>query len=359
MRVVCAHCGKPFTVPESWKGQVVQCPGCNRTMRLEDPARPRLDSTSSEGAVQQGPSIAKPSPSRDERKVSSSVHTTEDDDELRLLPEDDSPRRHVWLDNMAFDDDPGAAVGALVRTESGGLHGTSTTKRESAGQGKKAPLGQSATKNCPNCDAVLPPDGIFCIECGYHTGLQRVLVGDLSDLDLDMSVGYVRWFRRQVEEGESITGILWLIHLLVAIVLTVIGVIGHPQLWIPVVFVFVSYVAFWLWLLKMGDVHCLGRTFWNWRLAWLRRFAWKWLPPAHYLQPADRNFSDADLAAVATLEEIRVLDAEGTSLTDRALVSLQRCKYLQAAVVRGTRMTRDGVLRLQIMMPHLSIWHDE
>ncbi|GIW92787.1 MAG: hypothetical protein KatS3mg110_0828 [Pirellulaceae bacterium] len=200
---------------------------------------------------------------------------------------------------------------------------------------------------------------MYCIECGYHMGLKRVLHGDLSDLDLDLSVGYVRWFRRQMEEGESPAGILWLLHLLVAIVLSVVGVVGHPRLWALVGLVALGYAAFWLWILKLGGVHLLGRWFWNWRLFLLRRFVWSRLESYQILRPESRAFADSDLAAVENLEELRVLDAEGTALTDRALLTLQYCKRLQAAVVRGTRMTRDGVLRLQIMMPHLSIWHDD
>lgn len=362
MKITCKFCRKSFTAPDRWKGQLVECPHCGQaTVAKESEGSPKQAVRDEQ---RPGPRLSpvtqgKDAPRRPALKPSSPTHQDAEEDELRLVPEEAPVRRHVLLEEDL--------VVEQTKSRKTGAHSASTAHAAGPAKGArgKAPVSPASKTtshqplDCPNCGATLPPDGMFCIECGYHMGLKRVLHGELSDLDLDLSVGYVRWFRRQLAEGESGAGVFWLAHALVLIVLSVIGVVGHPNWWIPVGLVAAGYAAFWLWIFKMGGWHFLGKRFWDWRLWWLRRFVWSRLPGYQYIQRHDRQFGDEQLAEIQDLQQVRVLDLEGSGISDRSLFAFQNCERLQAAVVQGTRMTKDGVLRLQIMKPDISIWHDE
>jgi len=368
MRITCSRCHKAFNAPDRWKGQSVECPHCGQvTLAQDSTAGTKLGSAGPVGGGSKKPTLAPDvgaagaASSKTSHPLQKPSTAQDPDDDLRLLPEHEPTRRQFagaeWLLEEA-QQEPGSRGGPA-----GGRGGKESRPaqvspaRSAADKGPREPT--AATVDCPNCGSELPPDGLYCIDCGYHLGLKRVLHDELGELDLDMSVGYVRWFRRQLAEGESGTGILWLFHILVAIVLSVIGVIGGRQAWFMVAIVAIVYVAVWVYILKLGGIHFLGRQFWRWRLGWLRRFVWPRLPSDEYIVAHDRQFDDQKLADLEALATVRVLDLQGSGITDRALYSLQHCQRLHAIVVKGTRMTRKGVQRLQIMKPDVSIWHDD
>lgn len=208
----------------------------------------------------------------------------------------------------------------------------------------------------------MPPDGMLCVACGYHVTLKRVLQSDLSDLELDSSTGIERWLGNQLADGESASSLLWAIHAVVAIGLAVIGLVFHPWSWICVGVLGTGYLVLVVWLRSGPGSRAAGWLAWSFMLGLRRRFGWRNLAPPfarpRVFSARESGFTDSDLENLAERNELEVLDLEGTGITDQSLRHFQTCDRLRAAVVRGTRLTRGGVVRLQIMKPDLAIWHD-
>jgi hypothetical protein len=199
------------------------------------------------------------------------------------------------------------------------------------------------------------------VTCGYHMTLGRVLQTDLDDVGIDKSVGFQRWFKSQLAEGESAASLLWALHALVAAVAVIVGLMFHPWSWAVVLPAVLLYFLAIVGLQKTKWYLAFGERLWLLMLRVNRRFGWRHLSPPfarrRVLRIYDPRFGDDQLAEIPELELLEVIDLEGTVITDKSLYQLQNCDNLQCIVVRGTRFTRQGLMRLQIMKPQTSIWY--
>ncbi len=330
MKITCRQCAKSFSVPDHWDHDQVACPKC--------------------GAPNEVGSSAAPPAARQE------ILEDEDDLEMRLAPEEARPQVDMLLESTPVKTPEGRPAKPAASPPPAASAGGSNT-------GAAAPKKSKKSKKCVNCDAELPPDGMLCLSCGYHVVLQRVLQGDMSDVDMDLSTGVDRWFKNQLAEGESITSMLWAMHAVVAIVLSIVGLVFHPWAWYVVGPLALGYIGVCVWMTGEKGSQLGGRLLWGGLLSIRRRIGWRELAPP-YAKPScfvarDRTFGDNELGEIPILATVQVLDLEGSNITDKSLLHFQYCEKLRWVVVRDTRMTRAGVQRLQIMKPDVAIWHDE
>jgi hypothetical protein len=275
----------------------------------------------------------------------------DEDDEVELAPAEPRPRSDLLLEHVA------AAPPSAPPTP------TPAEKKSPAAKNQPAKATQTKAgkgqKECPNCGALLPPDGMLCVDCGYHMVLGRVLQVDLGDVEIDRSVGFQRWFRGMLAEGESANSFFLAVHALVAALAIIVGLVFHPWSWLVVIPLLALYVGVFVFAFATGAHHRWAEKLWSVLLRIYRRLGWRRLIPPFskrsVYQSRERSFGDAELAGVQS-ETIDVLDVEGTGITDACLNHLQNYPRLRFIVVRNTRMTKNGVLRLQIMKPELAIW---
>jgi DNA-directed RNA polymerase subunit RPC12/RpoP len=338
MKFSCERCGKNVSVPDDWLGNTVKCPHCGKkTLVGQATSAPR---------EQPAPRRSAPNSRLDEEG--------DDDLELALAPEVERPRNNLLLDHVTMSDAPATDAPPPPASPKPPLASEAAPKPRRSSK-KKVGL------DCPNCGSSLPPDGMLCVECGYHVTLGRVLQTELDDVEFDASYGVQRWFRQQLSEGESAAGLLWALHAFVGIVALIIGLMFHPASWIFVALGLALYAGLIMWTLKTKAYLAWGERLWVVLLGIHRRTGWRELSPPfshrRVFKIREPSFGDEQLGQVQGLAEAQVLDLEGTRVTDRALYHLQGCEYLECVVLRRTRFTRGGVQRLQIMKPDAAIWY--
>lgn len=327
MKIDCPQCGDVFSAPDDRRGQRVTCPLCGHDF-----------------VARRSSSATPPAPPPTGRLTGGDE---DDEDELRLAPEESRPAGSVLLEPVPVS----AAKPAPAKPAPAGP----------AGGQPRAGAGFPASRaDCPNCGATLPPDGTLCLACGYHTVLKRVLQTDLDDLDLDMSTGFERWFGRLLAEGESGASLMLALHAVVILVGLTVGMLFHPHGWYVIGPLLLAYAGLVLWARQSRAYVAWGRSFWNLLLTVHRKTDWRRLSPPFPRRLVftlhDPQFGDEQLQAVEGVVNYHVLDLEGTTISDAALQQLQYCERLECIVLKGTRVTPTGTLRLQIMKPQLAIW---
>ena len=70
----------------------------------------------------------------------------------------------------------------------------------------------------------------------------------------------------------------------------------------------------------------------------------------------EKMFGDYELPELENLHRCQVLDLQGTNVTDQGLLHLYSLKHLQCLVLRKTKVSPEGVFRLQQSFPRLWIW---
>jgi DNA-directed RNA polymerase subunit M/transcription elongation factor TFIIS len=68
------------------------------------------------------------------------------------------------------------------------------------------------------------------------------------------------------------------------------------------------------------------------------------------------DFGDADLAKLEPLKQYKVLDLEGTAISNEGLVFLYEMQGIQFLIIRNTNVTPDAVFELQQAIPKAWIW---
>jgi hypothetical protein len=190
--------------------------------------------------------------------------------------------------------------------------------------------------------------------------LKRVIPLEVSDKSLHETQGLDRWFRSMMEEGESLDSVFMLFHALLAVAGIVLAIFYHPWGWLVLGVATVFYVGL-LWVGRStGNYHRWSLWGWEKLLGLYRRLGWRTLLPPFKARDCfiqhDLEFGDDQLMAMEDIFDYEVLDLEGTSITDRSLLHLAGCDRLQFVVVKGTPVTRKGVLRLQTMLPQVLVW---
>lgn len=70
---------------------------------------------------------------------------------------------------------------------------------------------------------------------------------------------------------------------------------------------------------------------------------------------AGSSLEDEDVALLTCFPEIRKLDLSDTRLSDRGLLKLASLSHLQELYVQGSKVTREGILRLQRAAPQIQM----
>lgn len=310
----------------------------------------------------------------------------QDDDEFSLSPEENRPTPQVFLENTPELDQKGGPGGRAKpsgapssskpsrkpprhRSQAARVVPTADlAQRQTAGGGakggpaeKRADRGEGAQKKaCPNCRAALPSGATVCGTCGFHLILKRVISLDVNEDTLQETQGLDRWLRSMMEEGESLDSVFLLFHVLLAFVGVVLAVIFHPWGWLALGVAAAVYLTI-LYLGKIsGSYHRWSLWGWDKLLGIYRRWGWRTLLPPFTprvtLVRHDIEFTDEALEEMEDIFDYEVLDLEGSNISDRSLLHLAGCERLQFIVVRRTRVTRKGILRLQSMLPQVLIW---
>jgi len=396
MKTICPRCGQSITAMAEWVGSFVNCPKCGKKVliagatdadpeKLKEPdsqkskakpAEPKESTAKATSPKQPPPAKTGPQEKRPPgTKSKDPFNYDDDDDDFRLTPAEQRPKAAVVEDDFRLSPEesrpkPETLLESSLPPASKPAPGRPKPKPSSPAAGApksptRPPLPspakhKTAEEPCPNCGAQLPPDGMLCVECGYHLVLKRVLQADLRDMELDGASGFQRWMNKQIAEGESVTGMLWILHAVLLVIAIAIGLMFSPIGWWVVGPAYAVYFLLVIWIQKSKVYLRLGDSVWNWMLRRHQRRGWREASPPFRKRNAfvshDREFNDQALGEVPNMEELEVLDLQGTGITDAALYHIQYCAALKYAVLRGTKVTAQGAKRLQVMKPDLYIW---
>lgn len=100
-------------------------------------------------------------------------------------------------------------------------------------------------------------------------------------------------------------------------------------------------------------LHAWSLVLWLVRSFHLPKYSKKRILDKH----GDESFGDQELASIRNLNEYRVLDLEGTNVTDEGLLYLYNLTGIDYLILNDTRVTEDGVFELQRSIPRTWIWY--
>lgn len=358
IRVFCVHCGQRFSAWDDLVGKSVQCPKCERTMIVP--------------ATSAGGADCKPS-----RSPASGGGVNFADD-FRIGSGDPAPGAGVAPPSKSprAPEKPrreAKPTGADFETKAG----RPTFPEKTTPPPKAPPVppppaprpplptttvaeDDSIPSSCPNCRAPMPANDDLCDQCGYHRILKKVL--DTAGVyKPPKEVGFERWLQGTFTEGESLHSIgPWAIALGAALALF-LGVLFFP--WSCLLFVLLVVGGIVWWILRR-EAGMSGSGSGKMPLApvlliLVRLSGWR-APRVPFAKLAVTDLSqsaigDDELADVA-LEGIGALVLDGTEISDAGLPALEEAKHLQYLVLTRTRVTPQGVARLQKKLPETWIW---
>ncbi len=319
------RCLTRIQVEDAKGGTQVECPGCRQRIRV-----PQVSDVRAEAALNSGNS---------ESAVAAAVG------------------------HMEGEHGPGRAGRANIAVETG----RKTAPLHETANSSLAFSSFAGTRRCKQCGGTLEANR-RCTQCGYQATLQASQ--QPIDPDKIQLAGFQRWLARFVWQGNS-TAVMAAIHLLVGLVLFMVVVTGCAGGGLGVV-VSLS-LAGALALAYLSLIHASRRIArrpaarlswwqrggWNGILAICRASGWRFLhggKPFRVLDLRREQLSEHQLLARADLVDYEVLDAEGIPMSDAGLVRLKGLRRLRRLVIRGSRVSPEGVFRLQQDLPDAWIW---
>ena len=162
----------------------------------------------------------------------------------------------------------------------------------------------------------------------------------------------------KLQKDQSPESVFFLIDALIVLAGLLLVVMGH-SLWmvfLPLVIIYAIYRI----AVRTGRLWYNGRSLlWRCVLFLGRALSWRTINGKDRVASTLRGpeFDDQQLGQLKGLDELQVLDLEGTSVTDAGLEQLKHLRNLQFLVLRKTRVTADGVWRLQQTIPGTCIWY--
>jgi hypothetical protein len=215
---------------------------------------------------------------------------------------------------------------------------------------------------------MLPNDDL-CDVCGYHLILKKVI--DISDMKRrSHATGFERALQDQLHDSESAGGALLLLKVVavflgVALMFLCLG----AWWWIGVLGAGAGIAWYWFKYTRQSEGAAedsevnqdpLAALIWSTMLLVQRSAGWwkfEWPPKrSTALTLCDPTFDDEELGGLNGLAEIEALDLEGTGISNNGLEHLRDKRQLRFLVVRRTKVTRSGVVKLQRDLPQLVIW---
>jgi len=349
-----ARCKHRFSVRDELRGGHAECPHCGSSVVVpvasEAPQENSVDLselfTSSE---------ATPSPNTSEHFADFA------DDQFKL--EDislDAPK--AWSDDLM------ASASSLPYPAVSDT-GTPQIKGVSQATGSAVDKTAVSTQNCSDCGAPLKPGELICDACGYHSGWNRRVDGWVLEDNTPTETGFRLWLSGMLNEGESITKLLYLgwgvgslLMLYVSAMLT--SLFGNVSALVifPIYIVGVIFSLLIVIVLTTGKNQTKSSVLWNMMLILARLFAWRSISwPFRVLRLGNyhrRSLNDKQLAELADLGELEVLDLGGTQVSDESVGLLKRLRpTLRCLVLRNTHITPEAVDDLQQALPQVWIWY--
>lgn len=216
-----------------------------------------------------------------------------------------------------------------------------------------------------------------CTVCHHVEQNFEKLHKDLDEIEIEL-VGFQRWFCRTMNEGASLgfleygahIGLGILAALLIGLSIASIcgiafGVVGGVLLLLAVILAILFYIG----MVYKGKqfrknprarLAWFQKPIWNGVLVLARAMNWQGydssLKGRTIIKVREKHFGDNEIADLEDIQRCQVLDLQGTSVTDRGLLELYALKHLQCLVLKRTKVTPEGVFRLQQSFPRIWIW---
>ncbi len=360
-------CGHRMIVPDSSIGEQVECGQCHQPTEVPfdnyaakkrpSPERdPSLNSNSKAprsnpaksnlGPKSMPPVVSKSSTTTSQQSSGKSPRTpatTEaKKDELNLLPP--TKRTKADLSALVFGDES---------------------------PGSKRQLATDNRVRCTKCGEVTGPQG-RCPACGFSPPKFEKATQPLSEIKTGLA-GFQLWIVETLSETIPFRYLEYGSHVAIAFIVTLLSLVAlvrmPPIASLGLVSVMVFFAVFYIALIWKG--HRLARDP-QARLSWYQRPLWNLvlrLARCGNWQSYDQRFqgrkiidqrgegiTDDHLSELPGLNLCEVLDLENTLISDRGLRQLYGLQNLHCVVLRKTKVTQDGVFRLQQTHPKLWIW---
>ncbi len=230
-------------------------------------------------------------------------------------------------------------------------------------------LNTSAQRRCPKCGDVL--DGGRCVGCRYVEKRYPSSYLPLENLQLKPA-GFQRYASAIFNEGVSFNYVLYGFHILVGVLAAVLlscalvvgGITGVALGILLAVFggmyVFCVIASYSLARNPGARVPIVLKPMWNLLLSMARRSNWQGYDARFkgrlIIDKRKAPIVDGQIPELEGLPQCQVLDLEGTLVTDAGLKYLYGLSNLHCLVVRKTRVTQEGVVRLQQSNPKMWVW---
>ena len=214
-----------------------------------------------------------------------------------------------------------------------------------------------------------------CSVCRHVEQSFEKLHQNLDEIKIER-VGFQRWFCRTMSDDSTLMFLEYGAHFGLGIIATMLLVLGGVNVATGGIVFGVALCVFTILaiLLYVGLIY-KGKQFRRdprARLAWFQRPIWngvlglarsmKWqnydsaLKGRTVIKVREKMFGDYELPELENLHRCQVLDLQGTNVTDQGLLHLYSLKHLQCLVLRKTKVSPEGVFRLQQSFPRLWIW---
>lgn len=320
------HCHHEFQVADEWAGRRVRCPQCGQMVSAPEPKASQAHAVAERTKAADANRPAAPG---NMESPPSTSPTTEADDYPEVLDDEDEYRLQE----------------PVAPPPSSFPHGE-PPRPKSIAAASEAPPSPTAARPptceqqapCPGCGKPLATSAVICGSCGYHQRLQRRVDAFDEEVEQRKVVGFERWLRRQLVEGDDPNAVRSLVAL-AGVVMIGLGAIAYLILgnliWILVAAAGVAAAGTWLGWWKLDP--------WNGLLLVNRMLQWREVTPPFARRRAldlrNMPITDQELANLQNLNEFAVLDLEGAPVTDQGLPVLYDYRNLQFIVLRDTQIT--------------------
>lgn len=329
-------CGKRLVVSDDKIGEMIECGKCNQLVEVPfEAAQPTVQSQQSSSRDKSRPAVAATKAAGDKKRRRIAQKKSQ-------VTEDVLPPPSDFL-KFEFEKDSNAPSATY----------------------------NSYENRCPKCGSPINKKG-KCTECRYVEQKFPSAYLPVERIDMQLA-GFQRWFCEILSEGVSLRMFEIAMHSLVTflcIVLILLGVlISGSAGWTLVTTILIGLGVYVAFVFKGHQLRHNPRA----QLAWFQKPIWngillvfrltKWQnfdkrnKNRKIIDKRNAPLVDENFQMLEGLKGCQVLDLEGTLVTDRALRTLYGHRYLQCLVLRKTKVTAEGIMRLQQANPYTWIWY--
>ena len=226
-------------------------------------------------------------------------------------------------------------------------------------------------KRCPKCGSLLHENG-NCSACRYVEPKYESSYLPLDQIKMQPA-GFQRWFCAIFNEGVSIQLIGAVLHVLLGLLACILllaailvggvgGIVGMFVIFLcAAIYVGLIFKGYQLTRNPRAKLAWFQKPIWNLILWFARKLNWQGYDSTFKGRPIidQRNspIVDEKIPHLEGLNQCHVLDLEGALITDKALRHFYGLSNLHCLVLRKTKVTHEGVVRLQQANPRLWIWY--